>query len=300
MKTYNHIPPDLRHTPDLTDEERMRLTEQPVWIPYPTATSILDRLEWLLHLPKQQRMPCLLIIIGDSNSGKTTIIRKFCEMHGEGWVNEDNEPIKPIILAEAPPSADEKSLHMSLLERFHPPYRATASAKELRYQTIHLIKKCHTRMLIFDEFHSLLAGGGKKLTEVLNALRLFCNELEIPIVGVGIEEARTVFSNDRQLTSRFGVMELPPWKRDQQFQRLLVSFEEALLLKKPSNLNHPELARLLHEHSGGNLGDLRRLLIECAKAAITSGAERIDRALIESTTKNNPWRRFSGIQAQQA
>ena len=300
MNTYSHIPQDFQYTLELTNAERTQLVEEPVWIPYPAATSILDRLESLLHLPPQQRIPCLLII-GDPNSGKTTIIKQFCKMYGKGWVNENNDPVRPVILAEAPPSADEKSLYFSLLERFHAPYRGTDAASRLRYQTIHLIEECKTRMLIFDEFHSLLAGGGKKLIEVLNAIRLFCNELEIPIVGVGIEEAKTVFSHDRQLTSRFGVVDLPPWKRDDQFRNLLAAFEKTLPLKRPSNLPKRELARLLHNHSEGNLGNLRRLLIECAKAAIASGDERIDNALIESTAKNNPWRRRPvGTQEQEA
>lgn len=298
MSTYSHIPQHFRHTLELTDAERIRLIDTPVWIPHPTAISILDRLEWLLDLPKQTRMPCLLII-GDPNSGKTTIIEKFCKRHGIGWENDDNDPVRPIVLTHAPPSADEKSLHMCLLERFHPPYRASAPAKELRYQAVHLIGECQTRMIIFDEFHSLLAGGGKKLFEVLNAIRMFCN-LGITIVGVGTGQAETVFTNDKQLTSRFGVMELEPWKRDDQFRNLLAAFEKALPLKKPSNLQKRELARLLHAHTGGNLGNVRQLLVECAKAAIRSGAERIDEALIESAAKESPWRRRSGTQGQPA
>ena len=75
MTNYDHVLPDLRHAFDLTDRKRMKLTEQPVWIPYPAAESILGRLEWLLELPKQDRIPCLLII-GEPNSGKTTIVKK--------------------------------------------------------------------------------------------------------------------------------------------------------------------------------------------------------------------------------
>ena len=68
MNTYSHIPQDFQYTLELTNAERTQLVEEPVWIPYPAATSILDRLESLLHLPPQQRIPCLLII-GDPNSG---------------------------------------------------------------------------------------------------------------------------------------------------------------------------------------------------------------------------------------
>ena len=38
---------------------------------------------------------------------------------------------------------------------------------------------------------------------------------------------------------------------------------------------------MLHIISGGNLGNLHRLLVECAREAINTGAERIDQALVE-------------------
>ena len=59
-------------------------------------------------------------------------------------------------------------------------------------------------------------------------------------------------------------------------QKLLAGFEKILPLKHPSQLHEPQLATQLHAISGGNLGDLHRLLIECANAAILSGAECID------------------------
>lgn len=31
-------------------------------------------------------------------------------LFGQGYMNEEAEPVKPIIVAEAPPSADEKGL----------------------------------------------------------------------------------------------------------------------------------------------------------------------------------------------
>jgi hypothetical protein len=39
---------------------------------------------------------------------------------------------------------------------------------------------------------------------------------------------------------------------------------------------------MLHAISGGNIGDLRRLLVDCATEAILSGAERIDQKLVAS------------------
>jgi hypothetical protein len=72
------------------------------------------------------------------------------------------------------------------------------------------------------------------------------------------------------------------WELNQDFQRLLASFEQVLPLKQPSRLRQPELASMLHAISGGNIGDLRRLLVDCATEAILSGAERIDKKLVAS------------------
>lgn len=286
---YDHIHPDFRHIMELSDQERIAFLDQPRWIGYKTAKDILDTLQGLLHKPQRPRMSNLLIV-GDSNHGKTTIVRRFRDLCGQGYVNEDSEPVKPVILAEAPPSADEKGLLISILERFFTPYRASDPASKLRYQVIHLFRACHVRMLIIDEFHSLLTGSAIKQREVMNVLKLLCNELAIPIVGVGTREAVRVLHTDPQHASRFDVMPLPMWVLDQEFQRVLAGFETVLPLKLPSKLHQPELAAKLHAISEGNMGNLHRLLVECAAVAIKNGTERIDPATIESKSWLRPTR----------
>lgn len=225
MSAYEHIHPDFRHVMLLSDQERIEFLDEPRWISYQAAQQIMDTLQGLLHKPVRPRMPNLLLV-GDPNNGKTTIVRRFRDLCGQGYVNEDAEPVKPIILAEAPPSADEKGLYISILERFFTPYRASDPVSKLRYQVIHLFRACHVRMLIIDEFHSLLTGSAIKQREVMNAIKLLCNELAIPIVGVGTREAVRVLHTDPQHASRFDVMSLPIWDLNQDFQRLLAGFEK--------------------------------------------------------------------------
>lgn len=289
QQTTKHIHPDFRHILSLSADERIEFMDQPRWVGYGAAKRILDTLQGLLHKPKRPRMPNLLLV-GDPNNGKTTIVRRFKQLCGQGYVNDEAEPVKPIILAEAPPSADEKSLYISILERFFTPYRPTDPASKLRYQVIHLFRECHVSLLIIDEFHSLLTGTPIKQREVMNAIKLLCNELSIPVVGVGTREAVTVLHTDPQHSSRFDVLVLPVWETNKEFQTLLADFEKILPLQKPSNLHTPELALALHSISGGNLGNLHRLLVECAIEAIRSGKEQIDKSIIEGKAWVRPTR----------
>ena len=295
MNTYDHINPEFRYVLEQSDIKRMLFAEGSRWIEYPKAVAILRRLDWLMQVPKRSRMPCMLII-GDPNNGKTTLVEKFFHRYGKQYVNNRGEPVKPVILAQAPPKADERSLHLSLLDLFQAPHRPTALVPILRRDAIRWFEKCNVKILIIDEFHSLLNGRGKSLFEVMSVIRTFCNTLRIPIVGVGTREAVQVLHNDAQHVSRFKIIEeLPLWSLDRDFLELLDMFEQTLPLKKQSNLQQPELAPSLFTYSGGNLGNLRNLLVECAKEAIAGGTEQIDKALLDATVKKNPWLLATGI-----
>ena len=74
-------------------------------------------------------------------------------------------------------------------------------------------------------------------------------------------------------------------KLDKDFQKLLFQFQGILPLKKCSNLQSPELATKIHTISGGNLGNVHRLLTACAVEAITTGTEQITLDIIE----HNSW-----------
>lgn len=284
-----HLHPDLRHVLGFSAEERIEFMDQPRWLGYPLANRTIEAMRGLMEKPSRPRMPNLLIV-GDSNNGKTTIVQRFSKLYGQGYVNEDADPVKPVIVTQAPPSADEKGLYIAILETFWAPYRPTDPVSKLRYQVIHQLRACHTRLLVIDEFHSLLTGGAVKQRETMNAIKLLCNELMLPIVGVGTRDAVRVLHSDPQHASRFDVVTLPVWTLNQDFQKLLAGFEKILPLKQASHLHEPELATSLHAISGGNLGDLHRLLIECANTAILSGAERIDGDIIQSKAWLRPTR----------
>ncbi|OBY86663.1 MULTISPECIES: TniB family NTP-binding protein [Delftia] len=290
-----HIHEGFRGVLELSPQERVRFLYEPRWIGYARAKLILDDMAALLRMPKVARMRNMLIV-GDSNNGKTKVIERFKELHGQGFVSEDSESIRPVIVVESPPSADEKGLYVSILSQFWSPYKKNGTVTELRYDAISRLRLCRAEILIVDEIHSLLVGPAAKLRMVMNTIKMLCNELRIPIVGVGTRDAVRVLHSDPQHASRFDVYALPLWKLDPEFQTLLAGFESVLPLKQPSHLASPEMATLLHDICEGNLGDLHRLLIECSKVAIETGKECITREIVTSKAWVKPTKGIREVQ----
>jgi hypothetical protein len=137
------------------------------------------------------------------------------------------------------------------------------------------MRECNVKMLIIDEIHHLLSGTPVQQRTVMQALKSLGNELMIPIVGIGIKNASLVLSSSPELASRFDLITLQKWELDKNFRGLLSAFEKRLPLRKASQLHEKEKATLLYTISGGNLGNLHRLLIECSTYAINEDVEEI-------------------------
>ena len=284
MSGYEHVHPKFRHVLLESDAERLNFLKRERWVDYDTALSVLRYLEELLTMPKRNRMPNLLIV-GESDNGKTTLIKRFFRTHGEGRVADGSVAVRPIVLVQATPGTTQKDIYLAILGRFHAPHRHTDRTSLLRAQVVHLFQEHRVRMLIVDEFHSILNGPRVRQRECVDALKFLCNELNIPIVGVGTDAVLQVLTTDDQHVRRFDKAVLPVWRPDKRFQKLVAGYERALPLKKPSGLGTPELAARLHAHSAGILGETVKLIERSAAEAITSGAERIDRAIIDHAAK---------------
>ncbi len=283
MQKYEHLADDVLEVMTLIDSDRINTLFSDRWIGYKKAVTILDTLTDLLNRPRKLRPECLLIV-GDSNMGKTTIIHEFTKQHYTKTVNDiDMELLsvkKPVLTILAPAKANVKEFYINILNHFFVPFRPTDPEAKLRNQAVHLMRKYETKMLIIDEIHNCLTGSTKLLSEVMNTLKNLSNDLSLNIVGVGTREAVTILHTDAQYASRFDVAMLPKWELNQDFLRLLLSYVRLLPLKKRSDLASQRLATLIFEISGGNFGDLNRLLIECAKEAIVQGNEEITEEIV--------------------
>jgi hypothetical protein len=144
---------------------------------------------------------------------------------------------------------------------------ARLSVTALRHRARVLARQLEVRMLIIDEIHSMLAGTFREQRIILNSLRFLANDLRIPLVCLGTQEAKQALMTDQQLADRFDAFELPAWRDDGALAQLLSSYR-SLLGNRLLSLTEGVTVRIC------------RLLEAAAIQAIESGRERIDADLL--------------------
>lgn len=261
-------------------EDRINYIRSPHWIGYPTAQTVLDRMESMLTHPKSHRMPNLLLI-GDTNNGKTMLVRRFCNRHKPQDNPQGEAAIVPVLYVQAPPVPDEGRFYNAILELLFAPYKPGDRADRKQFQALKHMRTVGLKMLIIDEIHHILAGTLTKQKAFLNVIKYIGNELEIPIIGVGTRDAFRAIQTDLQLSNRFDHALLPRWRNDEDFLRLLATFEQMVPLHQPSNLVEGALADKIYAMSEGYLGEISLLLVAAAVKAVETGQECIDKRILD-------------------
>ncbi|ABO89170.1 ATPase AAA [Aeromonas salmonicida subsp. salmonicida] len=290
MTTYSHLNDSAIEALALSDRDRILKIRSERWIGYPKAKQILAKLEDLLIYPRTHRMPNLLIV-GDTNNGKTMLVQRFKNLH-PAIDNPSGEGIQaPVILVQAPPVPDEGRFYNAILELLFAPYRPSERVDKKQFQAIKLLRYVGLKVLIIDEIHHILAGNMNRQKAFLNVIKYLGNELQISIIGVGTKDAFRALQTDPQISNRFEPVTLPRWEMDHDFQRLLASFERMLPLKQISNLSQHDMASTLYAMSEGYIGELSRLLSEASVLAIHSGVETISAKILQKVDWTPPSKR---------
>ena len=270
-----------------SDKERIKYIRSPRWIGYPKAKDVINKLDDLLEYPQKHRMPNMLII-GDTNTGKTMIANRFLELNPAYELENNEGVVIPVLFVQAPPVPSESRFYSNILEKMFAPYKHSDATEKKQYQVLTLLRNCNVKMLVIDEIHSLLAGSMEKQRVFLSVIRNIGNELKIPIVGIGTKDALRAIKTDPQLDNRFKPSLLPRWEFGTDFRRLLASFERMIPLKLPSNLHDKQIARKLLAMSEGLLGELSEIISEAAIQAIKAQKEKIDMEVLLSLEWSSP------------
>lgn len=279
MTEPDHLNDRARSALVLPEEKRIDYISRARWIGYTRAQAVLRQLEDLLCYPRQPRMPNLLLY-GATGNGKTMIINRLLKRHPADDNPDGEAAIVPVLALQAPPLPSESRLYDAILEALFAPYKPRDQVSKKQFQLLRLLRGVKTRLLVIDEIHHVLIGPVNQQRIVMNALKYLSNELHIPLVGVGTREAVRAIQADPQLASRFHRIELPLWRMDTEYRKLLASFERMLPLKSASKLHRDPLATQLLAMTEGTIGELSMVLKIAAITAVRTGVERIDAALL--------------------
>jgi type II secretory pathway predicted ATPase ExeA len=286
----DHLRPDLLPVLEKTNKDRINHILNEKWIGYPRAKMILEKLDDLLDHPSTHRMPNILLV-GDTNNGKTVIVNRF-EKKYPSTISDEEEGVKvPVLLIQAPPVPDEKRFYNDILTKLFVPFRINDRVEKKQQQVLHILKHVELKILLIDEIHHILAGTLSRQRVFLNVLKFLSNELQISIVGVGIRDAFHAIQSDPQLSNRFETVLLPTWQMDEEYLRLLSSFESITPLKKASSLTESELATKILSMSEGVLGEVSTIIKKSAIQAIRSGEEKITKKILDTLDYRSPSQR---------
>lgn len=282
-----HLSPSTRALLNLPDHERQNAILANKWIAYTRAQQVTQKIQDLLRYPPSHRMPNLLVV-GDTNNGKTAILHRFMDGHQPYTREQDGRLVWPVLYVQAPVEPDERRFYNSILDETGTPYRVADRVDRKQRQVLQVLRHLEVKLFVIDEIQHVLAGTMNKQRLFLNVLKYLSNELMIPFVGSGIRTALNAIQHDEQLANRFEPMLLQRWSMGEDYLRLLLSFEQMLPLRKPSNLIEDDIAYKLLAMSEGLLGEVSRILKRAAVSAIDNQSECITVELLDKLGYHSP------------
>ncbi|WP_299288727.1 TniB family NTP-binding protein [uncultured Tateyamaria sp.] len=114
-------------------DERLDLIRSDRWIAFDRATIVLNRLTSLMEMPRQSRMPGLMVY-GSSGIGKTMIAKRMESLYPSNYRSDLGVTRTPILLLQVPPAPDERRFYQHILASISAPMwgRHTISELEVR------------------------------------------------------------------------------------------------------------------------------------------------------------------------
>ncbi|OZA18809.1 MAG: NTP-binding protein [Rhodobacterales bacterium 17-64-5] len=281
---------------EVGQDDRISLIQSDIWIGFPRAEQVLDRLQNLIEAPRQTRMPGLLVH-GASGIGKTMIARNLSRRYAPEYDPMAGVTHTPLLLLQAPPAPDERRFYLHILAAVGAPATAIAvrsqNVASLEVRVIALLRDLGLRMIMIDEVHNLLAGTHREQRRFLNVLRYLSNELEVSLVCFGVSEAVDAIRGDVQLARRLDEHHLPNWRDDSEFSNMIQTLIAAMPLEKKSILKVKSLRQIL-ALTGGVTSRVFSLVKDLAIDAIRTGEECITD---EAVANWSPlWSRYAPVQ----
>jgi hypothetical protein len=285
----DHLKEEIKTIASGSTESRINYIKNDFWISHTRATEIIKKFDDIVSHPRTHRMPNFLVV-GETNNGKTAMLNKFQQKYLP-TVTIENGTQLDVLMIESPPEPDERRLYNKILDKLMAPYRINDRVDKKHFQVMQLFSSLKLKVLIIDEIHNIIHGSYNKQRGFLTVLKYLANELQIVIIASGTKDAIRVINTDPQLANRFDPIIIQKWKMNEDYLRLLISYERLLPLRKKSNLVEKNIGYKILSLSEGTIGEISKILKEASIVAIENGHERITEEIIDHIAYRSPSRR---------
>jgi len=233
--------------------------------------------------------------------GKTTGVLAFAkqfhrrEIAEHGPFTEDGHERWPVCRVGLTSNTSMRDFNRGILEYYGHPGRHRGTATDFGFRALDCVLSCETKLLVVDDLHFLKWHNTNGI-EVSNHFKYIANEFPVTLlmIGVGLE-ARGLFDEGSsyqdavlaQTGRRTTRLDMTPFsiateqgRRD--WRKTLLAIEQRVVLadNRPGMIAD-DLSDELFAGSTGHIGSLMTLINRGCQRAIRTGAERLDKALLD-------------------
>ncbi len=232
--------------------------------------------------------PDCLLLVGNTGSGKTTILKTYLQLYPRKDTDEGSTV--PIIYTLIPPPASVKGLVEAMLKKLGDPLFDKGTTTKQTSRLYDLLAACQVELIILDEFHHFIdRESNKVLVNVCDWLKSLIINTKIPIILIGLPVSEDILEVDNwQLSRRFNHRyDLAPFPRTDDglelFREFLSEIEGQLPLTEKSNLSEKSLSERIYYATDGTIGHIMTLIRKGATFAIEHDYNRIDLEILNTT-----------------
>lgn len=267
----DHVHPDVQPLLHEDAEARIKAVQADQFIPFGKLPVILERMRQLVKTPNQGS-PKGILLIGDSQMGKSELIKAFHLEHpADDNVNGEHAQI-PVLVIQFPDSGGE-GVYGEICRVLNVKLPNKPSPLLLRSETMSVLDRVGMKVLVIDELANVLTRREPTKATSLNQIKFIMNEHKRPVVLGVTEKAYRTIQHDEQISNRFIQIRLA-LPKGQDLAKLVLGWVRLQPLRRPSEIGEKFFA-LLNQLHAQYTGDLVWHLKQMAVAAIQTGEERL-------------------------
>ncbi|MFF3860447.1 ATP-binding protein [Streptomyces sp. NPDC002209] len=233
--------------------------------------------------------------------GKTTSVLAFArefhqrEIAEQGAFTAAGHERLPVCRVGLTGNTGMKDLNRSLLEFFGHPGRNRGTTTQFGQRALDCVLSCEVRLLALDDLHFLKWRQSSGI-EVSNHLKWIANEFPVTLlmIGVGLADkglfsegttsGGSVLAQTGRRTTRLGMrpFTIKNEAGRREWRQMLLALEKRMVLAdKDPGMLADDLSDYLFARSTGHIGSLMTLINRGCQRAVRTGAERLDRDLLD-------------------